>query len=179
MKISDDEQYWQQIAVHTHARNSNGSPWSTQMQVAALVGGDAIAAAVSRYTPDASSTWDIFAVTEDGRLVRVLMDFALDRYDYEEEQDPFRKQNPVASNVREAWVRRLSDVVRLDVGKVRRRVDSFRHPLRDHLDVGDVHLAFADGSKFDLGIDQLAMYDADGLAATDAFLDAVRSHAGL
>jgi hypothetical protein len=178
VKISDDEQYWQQIAAHTNARNSSGAPWLVQLRFASLVGEHGLIAAVVRYDREAPSTWNIVAVTEDGRLVWLRMDFETDLYDREEEQTPFRQQHPVDSTVHEAWARRLKDVVRLDIGKVRQRVDAFGTPSRE-LNLGDVRLAFADGFEIDLGLDQLTMYDADERASADAFLDAVRHHAAL
>jgi hypothetical protein len=179
MKISESEDYWRLVTAHTNARNSDGAPWPVQLQVAALVGDHTIVASVARFSPETPSTWMITVVTDDGRLVRVRMEFDAERYDLDSEQRTHRLHDSVASTVHEAWVRRLSDVVRLEVRKAQRRLSGFGSPSRSEFDFGDVHLKFHDGAEVDLGIDQLAMRDDDERTYADAFLDALRAHAGL
>jgi hypothetical protein len=176
MKISESEDYWRLVGAHTSARNSSGAPWSVQLQVAALVGNHAITASFARFTPDAPSSWTIVAVTEDGRLVRVHMEFAAERYDLEKDR---QRQSSVAPSVREAWVRRLADAVRLDIGRVQSRPDSFGQPSPNAVDMGEIKVWFNDGRDIDLDIDQATMFDSDDRDQADAFIDAVRFHANL
>jgi hypothetical protein len=178
MKISESDDYWRLIAAHSKARN-NGAPWPVQLQVATLVGDHKVIAGVSRFSSANPSAWTVAVVTDDGRLVRVNMLFNAERYDLQAEQRNHRLQDSVSSTVHEACVRRLSDVVRLDVRKSQRRLDSFGTPSRSEFDFGDVHLKFRDGAEVNLGIDQLEMRDPGERTCSDAFLEAVRSKAEL
>lgn len=164
--------------AHTAARHVR-APWSVEQQVLGLIGDGAIAGSAAAYEPAEPTTWSVFVVTEDGRLIRFRAEYNLGRYDFGEEQSPYRQQHPIASTVHEAWVRRLTDVVRLDVGVVRTRLDAFRNPTKNEIDVGDVRLSFGDGIVVDLEVNQLEMYDPDDRARSDAFLTAIRSHTGL
>lgn len=113
--MNDRHEYWQQIAAHTFARNSNGTPWAVQRHVAALVGDPGIAKSFVTYSPAEPSGWSVLLVTVDGRLIKLHIEFNAEQYDQEEEQRPFRKSNPVSETVHDAWIRRLSDVVQLDI----------------------------------------------------------------
>jgi hypothetical protein len=174
MKISESEDYWRLVGAHTNARNSTGAPWSVQLHVAALVRNHAITASFARFTPDAPSSWTVDIVTEDGRLVRVHMEFDGERYELQKEQ-----QHSIAPSVREAWVRRLADAVRLDIGTVQTRLDSFGGPSRHKADMGEIKVWFNDGRDIDLDVDQTSMFDSDDHDQADAFIDAVRFHANL
>ena len=178
-KISGKDQYWIQVAAHTGVRNSNGTPWSVQQIVAGLVGNAVITDSAVVYTPDGPSIWDVFVVTEDGRLIRVRVEFELQTHGFEEEESPYRKGNPVAATVHEAWVRKLSAAVRLDVDAVRVRANRFGEPSMDELDLSGVRLTFDDGFELDLGIDQKKIYDVEERNRVDRFIAAVRSHSKL
>jgi hypothetical protein len=180
MKIPGDDKYWQQIAAHTGTRASGGTPWSVQQLVAGLVGDGVISASAVAYEPAGPTYWDAFVVTEDGRLIRVKVQFDVPQYDFDEEQSQYRGQHPVTSTVHAAWARRLtSGVVRLDVDAVRLRPNRFGEPSRDELDLGGVRLTFADGLSLDFGIDQRRMYDEDERVRADRFITAVRQHTKL
>lgn len=179
MNTSTDEQYWLSIAGHTATRN-NGAPWTFQLQVASLVGKHTVVGSVARYSSGGeTSTWSVLAVTDDARLIRAVVEYDAELFDREQEQEPWRKANPANLKVQESWVRRLSDVVRLDIGTVRARLNNFGETLRGEVNIGSASLKFSDGFELDLEVDQVAMHDRDERARSDAFLDAVRKHTGL
>ena len=82
----------------------------------------------------------MIVVTDDGRLVKVVIEFDAEAYDLEQERG-FREESP-AHTVVEAWVRPLNDVVRLEMRKIRQRRDAFNQQTRNQFDVGDVRLRF-------------------------------------
>lgn len=177
MQHTTDDEYWQQISAHTFARNSHGAPWAVLQHVAALLGEDGITESHVTYGFSEPTTWLIFLVTEDEGLIKLHVEFDASQYDREEEAQPIRQSHPVPSTVREAWVRRLSDVAQLDIGQVTGRAGPFGDQ-RGEINIGDVHLTFNDGAKEDLGINQVAM-SHDDRAKSDAFIDAVRAAAKL
>lgn len=180
MKLTTGEDHWSQVSTHCFARNSNGAPWRVQLHVAALVGNHRIVGSVARFTASRRPTvWDIRAVTDDGRLVVVVVEFDADGYDLDEETSTYQQHHPVQPVVREAWVRSLRHVVRLDIRTASQRSNSFGERSHDEFDIGDVHLVFADGADVGLGFDQAATYDHHQRAGTDAFFDAVRQATGL
>ena len=178
MKISshgsaNTDQYWLQIAAHTSARNASGAPWPLQLQVAALLGNGDIEASVTKFDGTAPSTWAVAIITAEARLLKVSMQF-------EDEQDRnTTEQTPVSLTVNESWVRRLSDVVSLHIGKTDMRTNAFHQVIPDVLDVADVQVGFRDGSVADLVVDQLETTSNDDRARSDGFIDALRSHTGL
>jgi hypothetical protein len=178
MDIAGDEGYWRQIAVHTHNRMSMGCPWAVQVRTAALVGDHDIIASWAAYVPDGPSWWTVVGVTDDGRLIRLRMEFSEAQYDRDAEQQHQRMRQDVEVVVHEASSRRLSDAVSLHIGNVFQRIEAFDKPSRDQLDVGDVRLRFRDG-EVELGVDQSKLHDTDDRARSDAFLEAVRTHSGL
>ncbi|MGE2721732.1 hypothetical protein [Mycolicibacterium celeriflavum] len=184
MKIAspDTDQYWYQISAHTSARNGrngvSGAPWPLQLHVAALVGNEGIEASATTFSGDAPSTWSIAIVTADARLVMVRMQFDAEQYDLERDRET-PEDEAAEITVSESWVRRLRDVVRLDVGKVRMRRGSFGRMMSDQLDVGKLSLTFRDGTVSDLEFDQVAMTTHDDRAQSDQFMDALRKHTGL
>jgi hypothetical protein len=103
------------------------------------------------------------------------MEFEAKRYDLEREQ----QHSSIVPSVREAWVRRLADAVRLDIGRVQRRSDSFGRPSRSEIDMGEIKVWFNDGRDIDLDVDQTTVFDSDDRDQADAFIDAVRFHANL
>lgn len=169
----DRDQYWQQIRTHTFARNSAGTPWAVQRHVAALLGNHDIVESLVAYNPTGPSSWSILLVTEDAQLIKFHIEFDEAQYDLDEEQRPHRQKSPAVGKVREAWIRRLSDVVRLDIRQVTDRVGAFGDRVSGQVNVGDVHLTFSDGAVEDLEIDQAAM-SSDDIGNADAFISALR-----
>jgi hypothetical protein len=96
-------------------------------------------------------------VTEDGRLIRVRMEYEAEKYDFECEQRTPGHNQPMPA-VHEASVRRLADVVSLNVAKVSTRFDGFNKPMRDQVNVGEVRLTFSNGNTVDLGLDQTGVH---------------------
>ncbi|EFG77114.1 hypothetical protein HMPREF0591_2982 [Mycobacterium parascrofulaceum ATCC BAA-614] len=179
MKLSESAGYWREIGIHTHHRLSLGSPRSVQLQVAALVGDHSIVASWSAYTSSGPSRWAVVAVTDDGRLIHVEMEFDVAEYDRDAEAQLHRQRQQVTVVVHDASARRLSEAVSLSFGGVSQRFDRFDRPSRDQVDVSDVRLRFPDGSEIDLGIDQSSIHDSDDRARSDELIQAIRSHAGL
>ena len=126
--------------------------------VAALLGEHGVSQSHVTYGLSApSTTWLIFLVTEDARLIKLHVGFDAEQYDRDEELQPIRQRRPVASTVHAAWVRHLADVAQLDIGQVLGRPDAFEAQRGDQFNLGDAHLTFRDGFKVDLGINQATM----------------------
>jgi len=180
MQHTTDErdEYWQRLSAYTFARNSRGAPWAVLRHVAALLGEHGIAESYVTYGFSEPSTWLILLVTEDARLIKLHAEFEAEQYDRDEELQPIRQSHPVVSTVREAWVRHLSDVARLDIGEVTGRAGPFGDLRGDQFNIGDVHLTFSDGQKEDLEISQATM-SHDDRAKSDAFISALREAAKL
>jgi hypothetical protein len=180
MKLSLTDERWRLLGVHTNAYLSDGgAPWAVRLQLAALIGDSDIAECAAIFTHGAPSVWTITAVTEDGRLVRVRMQFEAQKYDFESEQTMERQNQSVVPVVQVASIHRLADIVSLDIATVRRRFDSFGQAMRDAVNVGDVSLTFSDGDVVSLGFDQTNVHDRDGWARSDALLDTIRRRTGL
>lgn len=179
-RITDErDEYWQRISAYTFARHSRGAPWAVLRHVAALLGEHGISESHVTYGLSApSTTWLIFLVTDDARLIKLHVEFDAEQYDRDEELQPIRQSRPVASTVHAAWVRHLSDVAQLDIGQVLGRPDAFGEQRGDQFNLGDAHLTFHDGFKVDLGISQAAM-PHDDRAKSDAFINALRDAAKL
>jgi hypothetical protein len=90
MQLSAAEDYWRQIGLHTHNRLSMGSPWSVQLQAAALVGNHSITASWAAYIASRPSLWTIVAVTDDERLIHLRGEFDAEQYDHDAEQRTHR-----------------------------------------------------------------------------------------
>ncbi|MCV7159375.1 hypothetical protein [Mycolicibacterium brisbanense] len=177
---ADRDRYWHQIGFHTAASKNgshNGAPWPLQVQVAALVGNADIEASFSHFDGAGPSIWSVALITSDGRLIRIRMQFDAEQYDLD--QDQATTAEPVAATVSESWVRRLSDVVSLDIGSVRMRPNGFGRVTQDVLDVGDVTVTFRDGEVVNLGVDQLTMTMYDDRQRSDGFIARLRHHTGL
>lgn len=184
MKITAPDQgaYWNQLAAHTAAGQPNGSvvaaPWTLRLRVAALVGNADIDASFATFDGSGPSTWTVAIITTDGRLAVLRMQFDAENYDAEQDG---AGTNPANATVIESCVRRLSDVVRLDISNAQLRRNSFNHVMQDVLDVGDVSLTFSDHTVVDLSIDQVAMtrYQDRQRSDSDIFIDLVRQRTGL
>jgi hypothetical protein len=171
----DQHQLWRQLRIHT-STSSNSAPWLVQLQLAALVGDHEIAASYAQFVTTGPSIWSVLAVTDDDRLVKVVVEFDDEGYDLDQEQS-FRDKTPEHTVV-EAWVRRLKDAVRLEM-KVGQRRDNFNQPARDQVDVGDVRLKFVGAEDVDLGVDQLKMAYYEDRERTDQLITVIRTHTGL
>jgi len=174
MKIPDGaDEYWQKIAAHTATSDDTGirAPWPVQVQVAALVGHNAIDASVASFNGTGPSMWTVTLVTASARLIRLRMQFDAEQYDLEQDR---LLSEPLDGSVDESWVRRLSDVERIDI-----RSSRMRPRTRDALDVAGVHLIFREGDVVDLGVDQVAMTMYDDRRRSDGIVDLVRHHTGL
>ena len=178
MQITDPDGdiYWHKIAGHTADSDKTGAPWPVQVQVAALVANAGIEASIVSFDGTGPSIWAVTLVTADKRLIRVRMTFASQEYDVE--KDRVVDEPLVATDV-ESWVRRLSDVESLKIGRSRTRPISFNRSQLSVLDVSDVALIFRDGVAVDLGVDQVAMSQYDDRERSDAFVDLVRGVTGL
>lgn len=184
MKISqpDVDRYWHQMVIHTTASRANGSvssPWPVVIQLASLVGNADIAASVSHFDAASGrswSGWSVALITADNRLARVVMQFEAEQYDGAQERE---STDEVGTTVVESWIRRLSDVVSLEIGNARMRPTTMNRVMSDQLDVADVRLRFTDGVAVDLSFDQLAMTVYDERGRSDAFLDVLRNRTGL
>ncbi|MBP1823216.1 hypothetical protein [Mycobacterium sp. OAE908] len=71
------------------------------------------------------------------------MQFADEQYDLEKDRNA-TEQAPVSLTVNESWVRRLSDVVSLHIGKTDMRTNAFHQVIPDVLDVAEVQVGFRD-----------------------------------
>lgn len=170
----DQDQYWLQISAHTSA-SKNGShtraPWSVQLQVAALLDNCTIDGSVASFDGRTPTTWAISLITADGRLIRVTMQFDAEQYDSEQD---LHSSNPLEPLVKESWIRRLSDVESIGIGRSRLRTGTFGRVQQNVLDLADVTLTFRGGAVVDLGIDQLGMTQYDDRGRSDTFVEALR-----
>lgn len=181
MKIPSLDQfgYWHQIAAHSTSQGGNGAPWPVQVQLAALVGEDGIAGSAAHFSKSGPTVWSVVAVTEDGRLVKVVVEFASEGHDLEAEGKLDDQALP-EHKVLEASVRRLKDVVGLEIGKAAFRRTVFNQLARDELDVGDIRLKFLGiDDELRLGIDQLALPYHEDRNRSDRLIAAIRTSAGL
>lgn len=178
MKIPslENHNYWRTIAAHAGTK-SNSAPWPVQLQVAALVGDREIVGSTSEYSAAGPTVWCVIAVTDDARLVKVVVEFQAEDYDLEAERS-YQEKAP-EHRVIEASVRRLKDIVGLEIGPVEQRRGSFRQVLLDQLDVGDVRLGFVGADDFELGINQLDMPYHEDRSRTDQLIAVIRAQAGL
>ncbi|OBI90027.1 hypothetical protein [Mycobacterium asiaticum] len=180
MKIPSIERhdYWRLIAVHASTK-SNSAPWPVQLQLAALVGDShAILASSAQFSTAPKSLWSVLAVTDDARLVKVVVEFEAEHYDLEAEQS-FQEQSP-AHSVIEAWVRRLQDVVSIEMRKAEFRRSQFNQVLSDQLDIGELTVKFGgDHVVVDLGINQLGTHYHEDRNRSDELIRVIRAHTGL
>jgi len=170
--------YWIHIAANA-STHGHTAPWQFQMQMAALVGEQhqVVGSTVNFSSDGSDTTWSAVAVTDDGRLVKVVIVFNAESYDLEQERS-YREADP-AYAVHEAWVRPLSDVIGIEVGKVGPRLNAFSQARQGEFNVGDVRLRFADGGVVELGFDQLAMPYQENRQNTDELFAAIRAQTGL
>lgn len=178
MKLIHPEQYdyWRQVAAHA-STPSNSAPWPVQMQLAALVGEHEISGASAEFVPASPAKWSVVAVTDDGRLVKVVIEFDAEGFDLEAERSDQEKSPD--HRVIEGWVRQLKDVVGLEIRKLAHRRGSFNRPMPDQVDVGDVRLRFVGDEYVDLGVDQVGMAYHENRKRTDQLIAAIRDHTGL
>jgi hypothetical protein len=141
MKISGSEDYWHQIAVHTHARLSMGSPWSVQLQLAALVGDHSIVASWAGYIPNRPSHWHVVAITDDGRLINLRMEFDAEQYDGDAEKQLSQQRQSVTVVVQEPSTHRLRDAISLQTGRAFQRPDA----SEDRCAIRSMSAAFGSG----------------------------------
>ena len=87
--------------------------------------------------------------------------------------------NPLEPLVKESWIRRLSDVESIGIGRSRLRTGTFGRVQQNVLDLADVTLTFRDGSVVDLGIDQIGMSRYDDRGRSDTFVEVLRRHVQL
>jgi len=100
------------------------------------------------------------------------MQFDAEEYEVAKDREA---AEPLIPTVLESWIRRLSDVDRLGIGRSRLRPASLGRSQMDVLDVADVTLTFRDGTVVDLGVDQLRMTMYDDRSQSDAFVDRLRA----
>lgn len=173
-RLEDD--YWRQIAAHT-STTSNSAPWLVQLHVAALVGDHLIEGSSAHFDPADPSVWSVIAVTDDGRLLKVVIEFDAEGFDLEAERNP--RETAPEHRVVEARVRRLRDVVGLEIRKLEHRKSAFKQLMPDQLDVADVTVIFVGAENVDLGIDQLEMPYHEERNRTDQLITAIRAHTGM
>ncbi|MGH3576294.1 MAG: hypothetical protein ACRDU0_01860 [Mycobacterium sp.] len=173
MRVKVDEEYWAALKRHTGTRDRS-APFAVMLMVAALLGDDKVKASWAAFEPaDTPATWSVFVVTAD-RLLYAKLKFDAEAYDFDtENQRPGVVSAPTTLEV--AWARRLTDVVRLEIGKYGA---GYERGPRDWFPVGGVHLIFSDSTDVDLLIDQTKSYDTDR-SRSDDFIEAVRAGAGL
>ncbi|MCA2355765.1 hypothetical protein [Mycobacterium intracellulare] len=179
MKIApqNPDAYWVHIAANASTRGHT-APWQFQMQLAVLVGEHQVVGSAVNFSSDgAGTTWSAVAVTDDGRLVKVVIVFNAESYDLEQERS-YRETDPVYA-VHEAWVRPLSEVVGLEVGKVGPRLNAFSQARQGEFNIGDVRLRFAHDQIVQLGFDQLAMPYNEDRRSTDELFAVIRAETGL
>jgi hypothetical protein len=171
MRTSAD---WDQIFNHVGTQASS-PPWAVFLTVAALVGNDGIKASWVDYKPAEPTTWTVSLVTEAKRLAYVQLQFKAERYDSDED-----RRNPVDDDLNAAWIRPLSNVVKLQIGRIGMlvgRVGAVVGAGNDWFPVGDVQLTFVDGELVTLSCDQ-GEIDRAQRDRSDRFLEAVRSGVG-
>lgn len=172
MQISQPETYWDTVRRHTRTLNAK-APWPVVYAVAALLGEYKIKVKGSwtlykPQEPKGHTTWAVFIVTAK-RLVHVHLRFNAEGHGLNENND-----NPAASTVEAAWVRRLRTITSISIGGAETAPPGNVPP--EWFGVSDVGIGFADDAQVMVPIDQC---DESDRRRSDTFLAAIRTGAAL
>jgi hypothetical protein len=161
---------WDNIRGHTATLNSEQAPWAVVVTVVALIGDDdPIGATWVEYRPAKPTRWKVSVVTQSKRLAYAELEFKAEGYDGEADQ-----HNPTSATINAAWIRPLSNVVKVQIGKVGLFAGKHGTPGTGWFPVGDVQLLFGDGEIVKLDLDQAGMGGA-AKRRSDKFLAALRA----
>jgi len=159
MRMRED---WERLKEHLSVRGYL-PPLTVYAAVIALLDGDRIKASWPAYEARNPTKWSVWLVTDKDRLAYAQLQFEANNYNSDEDD----VQN-LPATVNQAWIRRLSDVVRVSVGRVGRVLQSGWFP------VGDIALTFADGERLTLPIDEGGLDNSEH-ERSEIFLAAVRA----
>jgi hypothetical protein len=175
----DPDRWWLEVGHQlTATRNGINStpPWDVVFQVVALLNNRSIAASVASFDGSGPSIWTVTVISDDDRLIQVRMKFDDADFDRLQEQNTTESAN---GTVLEAWVRRLSDIVCLDIRGARLRKSASGYAMPNTLDVGTITVTFRDGAAVDLDVDQTAMTVRSDRSKSDQFVRVLRERSGL
>lgn len=175
----DPDRWWLEVGHQlTATRNGVNSeaPWDVVFQVGALLNNHSIEASVASFDGSGPSIWTVTVISDDGRLIHVRMKFDDAEFDRLQEQNTTESAN---GTVLEAWVRRLSDIVCLEIRGARLRKSASGYSMPNTVDVGTVRMTFRDGAIADLDVDQIAMALRRDRSKSDQFVRVLRERSGL